>query len=152
MSERFSASNVHTGLGDRIAGAVVMGFAVLLWFVVIPDQVDHVDYGWMRPRTLPGICTALIGGLGFLLLVFPKSVSNRMPRKDIARLSALVALVIAALWAISQVGFLIVAPIVAAVLVALLRENRWPWILASVAGAPLVIWLIVAVLLQRPLP
>ncbi len=62
------------------------------------------------------------------------------------------ALSAGALWAMGRYGFLAVAPILAACLVAMIGGRRWPWIAASVLGAPAIIWLVVPVLLGRPLP
>jgi putative tricarboxylic transport membrane protein len=139
------------GPGDRIAGAVVLALALLLWVVVIPDQIDAVAYGWMRPQTLPSICAAALGLLGALLLLTggrPMAVDAGQA----ARLAALLGLLAAAVWAMARTGFVWVAPPLAAVLVVLLGERRWPWALAAVAGAPAAIWIVVAVLLNRPLP
>ena len=151
MSER-SLANDRAGSGDRIAGAVIVAFSLLLWFVLIPDQVDGVDYGWMRPQTLPGICTVALGFLGALLLVRPGRTVADADIGQVLRLSALISLVLTALLAMSHFGFLYVAPPLAALFVLLLGERRWTILLAAAAGAPAVIWLVVDVVLHRPLP
>jgi len=140
------------GLGDRIAGAVLVAFALAMWLLVIPDQVDAVDYGWMRPQTLPGIATAVMGLLGLWLALAPSRRPMRVDPAQIARLAALLALVAAALWVMARVGFLWVAPALAVALVLLLGERRWPYLLGAAVGAPAAIWLVVVPLLQRSLP
>jgi putative tricarboxylic transport membrane protein len=152
MSEPSSGADRPEGLGDRIAGGAVVAFALLLWFVAIPDQIDAVDYGWMRPRTLPVICTAALGLLGALLILRPGRGRIVVDVGQSARLATLLAMLAAALWAIGQWGFLVVAPILAGGLALLLDKRRWPWLLAAAGGAPAAIWLVVSVLLQRPLP
>ena len=153
MSERSSASDPRLSrLGDRLSGAVVVLFALLLWLVIIPDQVDEASYGWMRPRTLPLVATTAMGLFGALLIIFaaPKPVpTSGLPG---LRTAAVVAVVAIAIGATGLFGFLIVSPALALVASLLCGERRWPWLLAGVAVVPSTIWLIVSVLLSRPLP
>ena len=62
------------------------------------------------------------------------------------------ALAAAALWAMGRWGFIWTAPVLAALLVATLRERRPVWIAATVLAVPLGIWLAVEQLLGRTLP
>ncbi|MDF0603439.1 tripartite tricarboxylate transporter TctB family protein [Psychromarinibacter sp. C21-152] len=155
MSEASSGSRQAPGPGDRAltrgAGFAVLAFAAVLWVWIIPWQVDASGTGWMRPRTLPLICAAGLGIGGALLAVVPAGLTDLRPR---AHLKAAGLLVIAAVavWAMARWGFLWVAPVLAAALVAILRERRPLWIAATVIGVPGAIWLAVVELLGRSLP
>ena len=156
MSQRSLASDETSGPGatraaNRIAGLVVTAFALVLWFLVIPDQVDKADYGWMRPRTLPMICAVSLGLLGLILAVFPHGAVDLSPRKS-ARVAVLALISAIAVWSMGRFGFVIVAPILAAVLLVYLNERRWPCWLGAVVGVPVVIWVVVTQLLGRGLP
>ena len=153
MSEPSLASeDSPSRLGDRLSGAVVLLAALLLWQVVIPDQVDEASYGWMRPRTLPLIATAAMGLFGALLIVFASP--KPLPRSAVPflRIAGVAAIIAIAIVVINLIGFLVVAPALALAVSLLCGERRWPWLLAAAAAAPAAIWLIVSVLLARPLP
>lgn len=127
----------------------VFGLALLLW--LIPEHTETVDYGWMRPDTLPKACAWGLLALGLVQTAVPRG-GVALDGGEVLWVAVLVVLSGIAIWAMGRVGFLVVAPVFAAVLVALIRERRWPWILAAVAGAPALTWLVVSVLLNRPLP
>lgn len=134
-----------------MAGLAValFGVALLLW--LIPAHTETVDYGWMRPDTLPRACAWGLLVLGLVQAGVPRG-AVALDSGEVALVAVLVALSGVAIWAMGRVGFLMVAPVFAALLVALIRERRWPWIAAAVAGAPALTWMVVSVLLNRPLP
>jgi putative tricarboxylic transport membrane protein len=138
-------------LANRLSGLAVslFGLALLLW--LIPAHTETVDYGWMRPDTLPRACAWGLLTLGLVQAAVPRG-GVALDRGEVLWVAALVVVSGVAIWAMGRVGFLVVAPLFAALLVALIRERRWPWILAAVAGAPALTWLVVSVLLNRPLP
>jgi len=127
----------------------VFGLALLLW--LIPAHTETVDYGWIRPDTLPRACAWGLLMLGLVQAAVPRG-AVALDRSEVIWVAALVVVSGIAIWAMGRVGFLVVAPVFATVLVALIRERRWPWVLAAVAGAPALTWLVVSVLLNRPLP
>lgn len=153
MSESSSVSrSISMRHGDRLIGAVVVVFALIIWFFVIPAQVDSASYGWMRPRTLPMTATALMGGFGALLVIFPAARKPSISWALTLRVLGVISLTAIAVFAMAQWGFLAVAPMLALILTLLVGERRPAWIAAAVVGAPFVIWFIVSVLLVRPLP
>lgn len=127
----------------------LFGLALLFW--LIPAHTETVDYGWMKPDTLPRACAWGLLGFGLIQALWPRG-SVDIDRHEVVLVAVLAVLSGGAIWAMGQVGFLFVAPVFAAILVALIREQRWPWIVAAVAGAPALTWLVVSVLLSRPLP
>lgn len=136
---------------NRLSGLFFFAFGLTLLIWLIPEHTETVDYGWMRPDTLPKACAWGLLGLGLIQTALPSGTIGPDGGEAlwVAVLAALSAL---AVWAMGKVGFLIVAPVFAVLLVALIREKRWPWIAAAVAGAPALTWLVVSVLLNRPLP
>ncbi|MCF3594539.1 tripartite tricarboxylate transporter TctB family protein [Rhodobacteraceae bacterium LMO-12] len=136
---------------DRILGLVVVVFAVLLYFVIVPWQVETVDYGWLKPRTLPRIVAVILGVCGVALILRPSGdASPGLLHWNRAALFA--GVLIGALWVMSFVGFVYTAPVMALALMWLAHERRWYWLLFGVAGMPALIWFVVAILLERPLP
>lgn len=138
-------------LANRMAGLAVAGFGTALLVWLIPAHTEAVGYGWMRPQTLPQICGALLVPLGLWLALRPGG-AVALDAGEAAICALVAALSAAAIWAMGRFGFLVTAPVFAALLVAVIGERRWVWIAAGVLVAPAVIWLVVPVLLGRPLP
>lgn len=135
---------------NRLAGLTIAAFGAALWLWIIPWQVDAADYGWLRPRTLPLICAAALGLLGLILAAFPVGRIDLAPRRSL-RVTGLLALSGLAVSAMGRWGFLWTSPVYALIVVIVLRERRWPWIVAAVVLVPAFIWTTVH-LLGRPLP
>ncbi|MGI3169860.1 tripartite tricarboxylate transporter TctB family protein [Pseudooceanicola sp. C21-150M6] len=136
---------------NRIAGLAVaaLGGALLLW--IIPANTDSTGSGWLRPDTIPTICAWAFVLLGLVQCARPRGDLQPVGDDIVIVVAAATASVIA-LWAMGRVGFLPVAPVFAGVLVALFRERRPACIAGAVLGAPAVTYLVVRVLLDRPLP
>ena len=136
---------------NRLSGAAfaLFGLALLLW--LIPAHTETVDYGWMKPDTLPRACAWGLLALGLIQTTLPRGEVSLDPG-ELLWVAGLAVLSGLAIWGMGRVGFLIAGPAFAAILVALIRERRWYWIAAAVAGAPALTWLVVSVLLNRPLP
>lgn len=136
---------------DRILGLFVVAFAVLLYLVIIPWQVETVEYGWLKPRTLPRIVAVVLGICGVALMARPSGdASPGLLHWNRAALFAVVLIV--ALAGMSYFGFVYVSPIMALALMVLAYERRWYWLVLGAGAMPVVIWYVVAVLLERPLP
>lgn len=137
-------------LADRLTGAALIALGGLLFLVVIPWQVEAVDYGWLRPRTLPNIIAAILALCGLWMIVWPGAEPVFPAAWGRAALFA--GMLAAGLWAISGFGFMAVAPVLALALMLVAGERRWVWLAAGALGTPGAIWLFVSVLLERPLP
>lgn len=142
---------MHDRTLNRLSGLAFSVFGLLLLVWLIPAHTETVDYGWMKPDTLPKACAWALLALGAVQVAVP-SGDVSVNGQEVLWVAVLAALSGVAVWAMGRVGFLVTGPIFAAVLVALIRERRWPWIAAAVLGAPAITWLVVSVLLNRPLP
>lgn len=136
---------------NRLLGLFLALFGLLLLLVVIPWQTEVIDYGWMRPRTLPNAMAALVTLCGVMLALRPRGAVD-FAWRPAGRAACYLALLSAGLWCIDRFGFELVAPPLALVMMVMIGERRPLWLALGVAGVPLVIWLAVPVLLNRPLP
>ncbi|WP_233270312.1 tripartite tricarboxylate transporter TctB family protein [Chachezhania sediminis] len=136
----------------RLVGLAVLCLAGLLWFGLIPAQIEFYDQGFMRPQTLPLICAGGIGICGALLVLFPGGQMGRSDPREVLRGAGVLALCSLAVWAMGYWGFLIVAPVLALILALGLGERRLFWLAIATLALPLAIWLVVEPLLGRALP
>lgn len=136
---------------DRWVGLFFIGVAALFYGAVIPWQIETVDYGWLKPRTLPRILAVIIAIAGLGLVLRP--TGDARPTSIPWLKSGLFAVcLIGALILIAQFGFVYVSPLMALVIMVLSGERRPLWLGLGVVVLPFVIWFCVVVLLGRPLP
>ena len=124
---------------------------MILWFWIIPWQVETADYGWLKPRTLPQALAIVLALCGAALFVFPTGDANPAA-SNWGRATLFAALLAFGLWLMGQIGFIYTAPLLAFCLMWLAHERRWFWLAIGSLGMPLFIWITVAQLLDRPLP
>lgn len=136
---------------NRLLGLCFMGFGLLLLFIVIPRHTEVVGYGWMRPQTLPNAMAIVITAAGAVLALRPRGAVDFEWRRA-ARAALYLALLAVGVYLISLYGFEVVAPLLALAMMVLIGERRPLWLAIGAAGIPFVIWLVVPVLLGRPLP
>lgn len=136
---------------DRILGLVVVAFALLLYLVIVPWQVETVEYGWLKPRTLPRIVAVVLGLCGVALMLRPSGDASP-GLLHWSRAALFAAVLVAGLWGMRLVGFVYVAPVMALALMWLAHERRWLWLGLGAVAMPALIWVVVALLLGRPLP
>jgi putative tricarboxylic transport membrane protein len=136
---------------DRYLGLTLMALAALLGAVIVPWQVETVEYGWLRPRTLPYMIAVVLGLCGLALTLRP--VGDARPGTvPWARASVFAVVLVAGLALMARVGFVWCAPPLALTLMLLAHERRPVWLVMGAAVMPALIWFAVAVLLERPLP
>ncbi len=136
---------------DRLSGAFFAVFGLVMYFLVNPGFIEVVDTGNIRPETVPNWLALVIAGCGALLALRPTQHRAGAPQQTV-RAGLFLAVLCAGVWAMSHLGFLIVAPLLALVLMLLIGERRPVWLGLGVAGVPAIVWLLVEVLLDRPLP
>ena len=135
---------------DRVGGLVVAALGALLLLAVIPAEIETVDYGWVRPGTLPTALAILLVGLGLVQAAVPPRPTELAPRPAL-RAYGYLALAVLAAWAMRQLGFPWIAPPFVLAVMLLIGERRPLWLGLGAAAVPAAIWG-AATLLGRPLP
>lgn len=135
---------------NRISGILISLFGIVLLFYIIPNQTEAVDYGWLKPATLPSIAAVIITISGLLHSVWPKG------ELEFEFTSALRALLfffigILGLW-LMTVNYLVAAPLLMLMLMWVTGERRWKWFCIGVVLLPAGLWFCIDYLLKRPLP
>lgn len=133
---------------DRLSGLLIAGFGALL-LVVIPAEVEVVDYGWVRPETLP---TAAAAALVLLGLLQAAAGGSQPEFRGLGRALLYLGYAAAAAWAMGRLGFAWVAPAMVLALMLWLGERRPLWLGLGAAAVPAAVWGVVAGLLDRSLP
>jgi len=124
---------------------------MILFFYLIPTQVETVEYGAIRPKTMPQILAVIIGIFGAMLMIKPADGSD-LQKMPWIKSTLIVGILAAGLWLISHFGFEIIVAPLALILMLVMGERRPLWIGIGVIGMPALIWFAVTLLLQRPLP
>lgn len=136
---------------NRLSGLVVFLFGLLTFFVLIPMQTEAVDYGWLRPATLPSIAAVIIGLSGLVQCVFPTGAAD-FNLVDGLRVLLYLCIGIAGLWGMHAFGFVVTAPLLMLCTMLIIGERRWLWLCIGCVLLPAFIWFCIEFLLQRPLP
>jgi len=136
---------------DRLSGLFFVLFGMILFFYLIPTQVETVEYGAIRPKTMPQILAVIIGIFGAMLMIKPADGSD-LQKMPWIKSTLIVGILAAGLWLISHFGFEIIVAPLALILMLVMGERRPLWIGIGVIGMPALIWFAVTLLLQRPLP
>lgn len=142
---------MRPSLADRLTGVFFLVFGGLLIWVLIPWQIESVDYGWLRPRTLPYGLAVVLALCGLWLMLRPDTSGNS-DRIPWARAALFGGILCVGLFLISRFGFEWIAPLIAFAIMWSSGERRPFWLFLGVVMVPLVIWLLVVGVLGRPLP
>lgn len=135
---------------NRLSGLFVL-FLGLTLLALIPQQTESVDYGWLRPWTLPAISAIIIAVAGALHCAIPKGTAAFKLNEGVRALLFLV-LALVGLWGMKVFGFLVTAPALMLAIMLAIGERRWLWILSGTILLPAFIWFCIDFLLKRPLP
>jgi putative tricarboxylic transport membrane protein len=118
---------------------------------VIPEYVENPEGGNLSPRTMPTVVAWIISVCGGALVIKP--TTHQAPDlRFFAKAFSYVLVLAAAIYAMSLVGFLYVAPVLALVMMLMIGERRPVWLGVGVALMPALIWFLVTQLLERGLP
>ena len=128
---------------------VLLGFFLI--YFIFPIEIEKIDYGWVRPQTLPNICAFLLIIFGMVQFIFPKGKVdlnfNQILWAGIFMFAAFIAI-----FGFHNFGFIYTAPIFSLTIMLLIGERRIPWLLLGVFLIPFLIWLSVDQVLGRFLP
>lgn len=136
---------------DRLTGAFFLLFGLAMVSFVIPEYVENAEGGNLSPRTMPTVVAWIIAVCGGALVIKP--TTHQAPDlRFFAKAFAYVVVLAAAIYAMSLVGFLYVAPVLALVIMLMIGERRPVWLGIGVVLMPALIWFLVTQLLERGLP
>lgn len=151
MRDHARVANMMNNSTDRLCGVFFMLFGLILFFYLIPTQIEAVEYGSIRPKTMPQILSVIIGVFGAALMFKPADGSD-LRKVPWGTSGMIVGLLFGGLWLMAQVSFEISAPPLALILMLVMGERRPIWLGIGVLGMPTLIWFAVTVLLERSLP
>jgi len=140
-----------SNMTDRLSGAFFLVFGLAMFFFVIPEYVEDPQGGNLSPKTMPNIVAWVLAICGGLLVLRPTNHAAPDARFFL-KTTAYVAILGCAIYAMSLVGFLYVAPVLALVLMLMIGERRPLWLGVGVVLMPAAIWFLVTQLLERALP
>ena len=139
---------------DRASGLVVLTLGVVLLTIIIPRFVETVDGGVMQPGAMPSLLAWVLALGGGWMVLRPSRFETGSPPPDarLVRGASLYALVLGGgVVLMGEVGFPAVAPVLALVIMLMIGERRWGWLVTGTVAVPAAIWVFVALLLGRPL-
>jgi putative tricarboxylic transport membrane protein len=135
---------------NRLSGLVVAVFGIILLFWIIPRHTEAVDYGWLRPATLPNVTAIVVIISSIIHVIFPSGMAE-FDGQLAMRAGLFFMISLAGLFLMHHVGFLIAAPLLVTVLMLLVGERRPLWLATGIVLVPLGIWSAIELLLKRSL-
>ena len=136
---------------DRITGAFFALLGLFLYFVFIPSSVEQIESVWLAPDTFPNFLSILLTGFGAALIIFPSE--QRPPNTaEVAKVGLYVVILTIGYYAIAQIGYVYIAPLIALAIMLILGERRLLWLATGVVLMPAIIWFAIVILLDRSLP
>jgi len=136
---------------ERLFTAVLVCLGLGFLFIILPQQVESVDYGRVVPSTVPSIALWIIVIAG-IIQFFTSTERIELDMHNSLRASAFITMFIAAVWLMEKFGFEFFAPVFAFSIMLFMGERRWYWLLFAAIAMPLSIWLLVEHVLNRVLP
>lgn len=118
---------------------------------VIPAQTQPVHYGATTPSLFPSIGAALVGIGGLWLILLPDR-TRTVDLRPLARNAGVAALASLGFAGIQWIGYLWTAPVLTIVLTLMVGQRRPLWLSLGGVAAPVALWALFALVLQRPLP
>jgi len=144
---------------EIFAGLLLLAFALVMIFLVVPAQTEVADETSIQPKTYPLIALWIIAALSALLVVLAVLALRAGPdsaspiRLENIKSLVLVGIIIAAAYvAIDWIGYIVGGVGLVAALMWYMGVRRPIPLIAVPVCAPVTVWLIFEVLLERPLP
>ena len=138
-------------LVNRLSASFFIFLGLSLIYFIFPVEIESLDYGWVRPQTLPNICAFLLIIFGIVQFIFPKG-KVVLEFEQILWSGVFVSVAFIAVFGFHKFGFIYTAPIFALSMMLLIGEKRILWLLLGVFLIPFLILLTVEQLLGRLLP
>lgn len=137
-------------IAERIVTGSIVVFGLVFLFLVLPSQVEDVDFGRIVPSTVPTIALVVLTGVAAIQL-FASKFSFTMNAYVCIRAALFVGLMVLATGLIGRFGFEYIAPLFSLSVMLLIGERRWYWLIFGGFIVPVGVWLIVERLLDRVL-
>ena len=136
---------------NRFSASFFIFFGLLLIYFIFPIEIEKLDYGWVRPQTLPNICAFLLIIFGMLHFIFPKGKVD-LDFENAIWSSVFAFVSFLAVYGFFKFGFIYTAPIFSLMIMLLIGEKRILWLSLGIFLIPFLIWLSVSQVLGRFLP
>ncbi len=136
---------------SRASGLVCIIAGLVLYFLIIPAQIEVGEPALILPDTLPNAMALAMAFAGILIL-FESGEDHKADFRLLLRTFLFLAVLVVAFFLINQIGLLWTAPIMGGVIMILAHERRPVWILVGTVLVPFFMWLLFEVLLGRVLP
>lgn len=134
----------------RLSSILVAIVCAVFLVFVLPGQVEVNTMSRVAPIDLPWFSLALMA-VTAVFFIFEADMPASKEPAFMVRLVAIIALTIGAVFTLGTVRFEFLMPIYALTVMLLIGERRWYWLAAGVI-VPVIIWVIVEIVLRRPLP
>lgn len=136
----------------RASGVFFVVFAAAMYFAVIPDQTEVVyPDGSILPDVLPLFYTAMIGFWGSVVALQQDGETDFEPVLML-KVAGFFVLALIGVFAMRELGFLYVSPVLAGAILWLIGERRPLWFGIGAVVGPVGIWAFFEILLGRLLP
>ena len=135
---------------DRLSGAFLLLLGLALYFAIIPGFVENAEDGNIAPNTLPNIVSLIIAVGGGWLVIKPTDFQT-LPLNQFAKMCMYVLVLGLGIYGMFLFGFVVVAPPLALIIMIMIGERRWYWLVSGVVGMPAIIWFLVTQVLDRNL-
>jgi putative tricarboxylic transport membrane protein len=136
---------------DHVFAAGLAIVALVTLFIILPAQVETVDFGRIHPETIPKYTLWIIFVCAILQLFIS---SDRIKIDWVAcfRILVFIGGFIVAIWALNFWAFEYIVPGFALSLMLFMGERRWYWLVVGAGIIPLGVWYLAENVLTRPLP
>jgi putative tricarboxylic transport membrane protein len=135
---------------DKLSGGLIALLGLILLYLVIPYQVEIIESDGLTPRTFPDVLACLLVIAGFVQLIASKKSDVKID-KELANVAILCGLLAGFIYLASLFHFIYISPILAFVLMRIMKEKRLFWLGLGTVCTPFFLWLCVEVLLGREL-
>ena len=127
-------------LVNRLSASFFIFLGLSLIYFIFPVEIESLDYGWVRPQTLPNICALFLIIFGIVQFIFPKG-KVVLEFEQILWSGVFVSAAFIAVFGFHKFGFIYTAPIFALSIMLLIGEKRILWLLLGVFLIPFLILL-----------
>ena len=138
-------------LVNRLSASFFIFLGLAFIYLIFPIEIEKLDYGWVRPQTLPNTCAFLLIVFGIFQFIFPKG-KVVLEFEQILWSGVFVSAAFIAVFGFHKFGFIYTAPIFALSIMLLIGEKRILWLSLGTIVIPFSVWMIVENLLGRLLP